>query len=414
MKKYRIIGPIVIFLTLLLGACSGDETRNWTIMVYMDADNNLDFAAPLDVQEMLDIGSSENVTVIVQFDSRSTPTRRYRIDRGQLTLLKDLGEQNMASSDTLRDFIVAGMEEYPAEHFALIIWDHGYGWESGIDKRVASLLQDWNNTNVKTAPLPNYVVAQGINGATDRTGIKLDILGIDACLMASIEAVYEFRNSAAIMVASQDIVQGLGWDYRDLLGRLTENPIISPTELAALMVESYRQQVEAPSHTAVYGSGDQTIVALMLGSGIETLAQEVDRLARRLMTSLDDPVTRTDTVLRILTARAAAQQLQPPTYVDLVDFSRLLEPEKTPTPIEKALMDVTIAEYHGAKRPNAHGVNIVFYDLPEALKYSVYSFDYVNYNSATGTGSHSSFINTYNWDEMMTKYFLFAYPTMLQ
>ena len=128
----------------------------------------------------------------------------------------------------MRDFIAFGVKTYPARHYALILWDHGEGWESGVDKRVSSLLEDWNNTNIKSTPLPNYVVAGGIQDAEVLTGVKLDILGVDACVMATIEAAYEFRNSAGILVASQDLVQGYGWDYRDLLSRLTANPAIAP------------------------------------------------------------------------------------------------------------------------------------------------------------------------------------------
>jgi hypothetical protein len=403
---------ILTFFMLLLTACGGEGGggNQWTVMVYMAADNDLEISAPLDIQEMQSVGSTENVTVLLQYDTRSRPTRRYRVEKDRLELLQELGELSMASGDTLRDFIAFGVKTYPARHYALILWDHGEGWESGVDKRVRSLLEDWNNTNIKSTPLPNYVVAGGIQDAEVLTGVKLDILGVDACVMATIEAAYEFRNSAGILVASQDLVQGYGWDYRDLLSRLTANPAIAPQDLAAAMVDSYRQFVESPS----WGYGDQTISALTLGAGMETLAQEVDALARRLKASLDDPATRDAALQRIADARAQAQQLRPPTYVDVDDFSSLLEPSDSLTPLQNALRAITIAEYHGAKRPRAHGLNIVFYDLPEAVRYSVYGFDYVNYDPATGKGSRSSFINDFTWDELMADFFAYKYPDLVK
>jgi hypothetical protein len=261
---------ILLSALLLFVACGGGGGsaepppvvgNQWTVMVYMAADNDLDISAPLDVQEMQSVGSTDHVTVLLQYDTRTAPTRLYRVEKGSLTLLQEPGELNMASSDTLRDFITFGVKNYPAGHYALILWDHGNGWESGVDgsgftapagKRVLSLLEDWNNTNIKGAPLPNVLVAKGIGAAEAITGIKLDILGVDACLLATLEAAYEFRNSAAILVASQDAVQGYGWDYHGLLGRLTANPIMSAKELAVNMVDSYRQFVESPA----WGYGD--------------------------------------------------------------------------------------------------------------------------------------------------------------
>ena len=413
--KTAVMFCVLMFTLLFLSACGGSGAapvvgNKWTVMVYMDADNNLDIGAPYDVKEMLDVGSTANVTVLIQYDTRSTPTRRYRVDKGKLTLLEDLGEQNMASSDTLRDFIVSGVQTYPADHYALILWDHGNGWQSGVDKRVASLLEDWGNTNIKSAALPNYVVAKGISEAAAQTGLVLDILGVDACIMATMEAAYEFRNSAAIMVASQDLVQGLGWDYRDLLSRLTQNPTISPVELAKAMVASYRQFAES----SAYGFGDQTITALTLGNGIVTLVQEVDALAKRLTMAMDDPETRIAAQQRITAARSQVQQLHAPTYVDLFDFSALLEPGGSPAAIQQALLAITIAEYHGSIRPKAHGMNIVFYDLPVAVNNAMYGFDYINFDPLTGKGSHSSFINDFGWDEMMAEYFGYQYPDLVK
>ena len=48
--------------------------NQWTVMVYMAADNDLDISAHLDIQEMQSVGSTENVTVLLQYDTRSRPT----------------------------------------------------------------------------------------------------------------------------------------------------------------------------------------------------------------------------------------------------------------------------------------------------------------------------------------------------
>jgi hypothetical protein len=404
----------------------GAAGRQWTFMVYMAADNDLDVAAEYDIKELMSIGSSSNVTILLQYDTRTTPTRLYLVEKDRLELLRDLGELSMADSDTLRDFVAFCINGYPAKYYTLVLWDHGNGWESGVDGNgfqsvaevnkmatraanpfVKSLLVDWNNTDIRTTPLPNIGVYNGLREAQARTGVRIDILGIDACSMATIEAAYEFRHMADIMVSSQDIMQGLGWDYNDLLGRLAADPRMSPVDLAWNMVDSYRQFVESPA----WGYDNQTISAIMLGDGLENLAEKVDGLALSLKAGMDDPETRDATVKMIDDARSEVQSLVPPIYVDLYDFSTILEPAgESVSPVAKALEEITIAEYHGSKRPNAHGLDIVFYYLPDAVKYSIYGFDYIDYDPVTKKGSLSSFINYFNYDEMMETYFRIRYP----
>jgi hypothetical protein len=419
----RKISPLKLGILLLalslLSACAVDSLdpvappvtgNRWTVLVYMAADNDLDIAAPLDLQEMQQVGSTANVTVLVQYDTRSTPTRRYKVERGSLALLDDLGETSMADPATLRDFIVAGVQRYPADHYALIIWDHGNGWQTGVDKQVASLIEDWGNGTVKTLPLSNRQVADGLLAAAAVTGVKLDILGVDACLMATLEAAYEFRDAAGILVASQDNVQGFGWDYHDLLSRLTSNPLMSARNLAITMVESYRQFVESPS----WGYGDQTISAITLGDGIVSVAQQTDSVAQALMATLDNPASSDAAVQAITDAYAVTQTLQPPTYVDLLDFAQKLDSLTTTATLQAALKSITIAAYHGSKRPRANGLNVVFIDLPMAIRFSAYDFDYTNISPVTGQTTRTGFILDYTWDEMMNDYFALKYPDLIR
>lgn len=416
--NFRVI--LVLAATVMsIAACSNNATtvsgNKWTFLVYMDADNNLDAFSTQNLRQMQEVGSTENVTVIVQYDTRAGSTRRYKVERGGLTLLADLGELDMAKPDTLRDFISYAAGAYPAEHYALILWDHGSGWKKlAVPKTVSSILEDWSSNGQSAPALSNRLVAQAIKSAEDTAGIKLDILGIDACIMATVEAAYEFRNSADILVSSQELVQSGGWDYRTLLARLVANPLMTPSELASAMVTSYQQFAESPA----YGWGDQTISAVKLGHDMEKVAQAVDSLALALKSAMDDPITRPATLAAISSARAAVQEFDqvtnPATYVDLSDFSRLLSGNNNP--VQAALGNVVLAEYHGKERPGAHGLSVVFFDLPRALSFStqVYDSDYTNYDPATGRGSQIAFITAFNWDEMMHDYLSLNYPNLPQ
>lgn len=388
--------------------------NSWTVMVYMDADNDLDVDAPYDLQAMQQVGSTDKVTVLVQTDTRSSTTKRYKVEKGSLKLLKDLGELDMSEAGTLKDFIVSSAHDYPAQHYALVLWDHGNGWKS--------ILVDTTNDGTNAQAASNVLVSQGIQQAEAEAGIKLDILGVDACIMATLEAAYQFRKVADYLVASQEVVQAYGWDYRDLLWRLTANPAMSPQQLAASMVQSYGNFVQSLAGGA---GDDQTMSAIKLGSDLELLASRVNGLALSLMSRLNDPATRQATLDAITALRGSdtlpgtVQEFDPytspATYVDLYDFCKQLEASDAATSVHDTLASITVAEYHGPGRPKAHGLSIVFFNLPEALSYStpVYDPSYTRYDPATGAGSQLDFINRYQWADFMHLYFSYRYPALL-
>ncbi|MCD6488404.1 MAG: hypothetical protein J7K21_04185 [Desulfurococcales archaeon] len=106
-----------------------------------------------------------------------------------------MGEVNTGDPDTLKSFIEFVVGNYPAEHYMLIIWDHGGGpggaaWDYSSDD--------------------DYLTLKEIREAVEEAGVHLDIIGFDACLMATIDAAYEFRNVADYLVASEETEPGHG------------------------------------------------------------------------------------------------------------------------------------------------------------------------------------------------------------
>ena len=421
MRKTELSGYFaVIALTFILvtGCGSGGtelppqtaHQRLWTVMVYLDADNNLDSYAIGDLLEMLAVGSTSQVSILVQKDGLGTPAYRYYLKQGSLETLASLGEVNTASPATLTDFIKFGITSYPAQHYLLVIWDHGIGWKdsNALAKRVNSVLVDWDNNGRNSAMLSNSAVAQAIAAAEQYTGVKLDILAFDACNMATIEAAYAFRDSARILVASQELEAVTGWDYKDALGRLIANPTQTSEQYAQALVASYRTSSEAS------GATNQTMSALYLGIPLVTVAQAVDRMARELSAGLVDQARQADVVSRITAARASVQEFEtvyyPFTSVDLGDLSNLLL--GSGNYVQTALQATILAEYHGAQRTDASGLSLAFFDIPKL--YEIYHaggpnlFDpiYVKPDGKTP----QPFLDTYFWDELLRSYYLTAYP----
>jgi len=415
MKRIFIFGSL--FFLLFVASCgSGSGSSNsvtgnkWTVMIYLDADNELIPWALTDIEEMQEVGSTQNVTVILQYDKEGATTKRYKVEKGVLTLIQDMGELDMSDPDTIQNFVTYSVSNNPADHYALILWDHGQGWKGRTvaGGSTKSMFNDYDN-GIYNSFLSNYYIAQALANAQSATGVKLDILGIDACEMSVIEAAYEFKGVADILVGSQELLSVWGWDYDDLLKRLTNKPSMTPSDFALAMVDSFKNYY---SNSTL---NDQTIAAIALtkeyssdgASDIISLAQSVDELALRLISLMTDLSTQAATLQIITNTRVEVQEFDY-IYVDLADFSRLLDGDNSP--LIQEYNKILLAEYHGSEQINTHGLSIVFFDRTSSLDFYYYDPDYCNFDPETETGSRISFINEFNWDEMMHTYFSYQYP----
>ena len=121
------------------GGTAVNEKAKWTFMVYLDGDNNLSTAGDKDLSEMRAVGSTSDVNVVVEFDNAGNRgTNRYHVQRDGLDEhVVSMGETDSGSPEVLLDFIAWVAEEYPADRYALILWNHGGGWEPSEIDRIA-------------------------------------------------------------------------------------------------------------------------------------------------------------------------------------------------------------------------------------------------------------------------------------
>ncbi|MDP6626793.1 MAG: clostripain-related cysteine peptidase, partial [Methanopyri archaeon] len=202
------------------------QGKEWTILVYSAADNNLEGAQMEDVDDMEKTGSSKFVDVVVQVDRGTkaegatdvgdnawTGARRYHLQKdgtkGELTspVLGELGQVNMADPATLTDFVEWGVKNYPAKNYLVVISDHGHGWTGSIDDDSA------DGHGMSWAQ-----VQEALGKVQQRTGEKIDVLGYDACLMASTEGAYQVRGVVDYLVASEELEGAEGWPYEGIMG----------------------------------------------------------------------------------------------------------------------------------------------------------------------------------------------------
>ena len=106
------------------------QTAQWTWLVYMAGDNNLQGAGRDDLAEMKRVGSTDQVNVIVQFDTEENKTTRYRVEKNKLKSLQRMPGVDCGNPKVLTGFIQWGIKNFPAKHYLVDIWNHGGGWEN--------------------------------------------------------------------------------------------------------------------------------------------------------------------------------------------------------------------------------------------------------------------------------------------
>lgn len=237
----------------------------WTVLVYLSGDNDLEVNAVEDLNEMEVVGSTADVNVVVQLDrSRGydasegnwSGARRYLVhqddDEGTIgsPVLADLGAVDSGDPAVISDFVRWGLENYPADRYALVLWDHGDGWlRSGDSRESKTFSVDEGSGNDISVANGEYV--EILAAAHDEIGGSLDLMGFDACLMGGWEIAHETAPYAEVFVASQ-ATEGLdGWAWDVLLGALAEDPDQSTLAFGEEIAASYMASADSGSTLSV-------------------------------------------------------------------------------------------------------------------------------------------------------------------
>jgi len=404
----------------------GNLLGKWTIMVYMCADNNLESAAIADMNELEEVGSTSEVNILVQIDRAEgfdttngdwTGTRRYYIKKdsnapGPLdygTIVSPLApwdgnncetEVNMADPAELRDFVTWCVTRYPAQHYVLVLWDHGDGWTIWRTARVVPRAICVDNGGNEPAALDVDQVHAALEGLP-----RLDIIGFDACLMQMIEVAYEMRGVADIAVGSEESEPEEGWDYKEALAGLCADPYgTSAWDLARSIVDSYLASYGAASGVT------QSAFRLEQADGVAAAVKALkDELVRRIQANAGG--TDASKIAQALSAaRLEALQYWGCPHFDIADFAaklraRVADPASgVSSPAKEAICakaDALLAAlsgpwlYAGGPEARAWGSGLSIY-LPDRYSWSPYcKYDYLQFERDTHWSDVFTYIDPY-------------------
>lgn len=283
--------------------------NDWTVFVYMGADNNLSPFAGSDLNEMEAGLKSERVKFVVLMDQEGKSNSRiYEVkpDSGVnekivSTVVDDKGavipsskEVDTGNPKTLENFLRWGTKAYPARRSALVIWNHGGGAFYDAKHLKSFCTDDTSNSHLNLVDLWRPL-------QTLRTSTRFDIVGFDTCLLGHAETAYQLRNTADFLVSSEKTEPGDGWNYEALSKALSAKPTMMPREFSTVITKSFQSWYKKSGDDATLSSidlakfGDKTVPA-------------INKLADGLTGSLSTPAGRGE-VARVL--RQAVQLSAP-------------------------------------------------------------------------------------------------------
>ena len=286
------------------------SAKSATVMVYMcgsDLESGYG-AASADIEEMLEADLDDNVNVVLEtggasewsFSPEADPSTRQRwvLEDGEASLVQDAGEGTMLDEDEVTDFCSWAAKEYPADRYILIFWDHGGGTIGGFG-------YDENYPDASALTLSQ------LRNAIKASGVAFDMVGFDACLMATVECAWAMEPVADYLVASEQTEPGDGWSWTGFLNQLESDPSTATTDLGKTIIDDFS------AHYAETGEEDTTLSLIDL--------REISRVYERLSSFLDEAADSIEADNALFTTMSGARSRAKSYAEDSVDQVDLVD-----------------------------------------------------------------------------------------
>lgn len=386
-----------------------DGIADWTFMVYIAGDNDLEPFVASDINEIIDgifTGAENleeyttNTNIVLQVDgyegawyddSNQYVTYDYWDDSTWRYVLNpsffgaDIGEKNMGDPTVLSDFLNWSAMSYPADNYGLVLWNHGGGYPGVC----------WDDTNNY-----DYLSMSELDSAFNQTDYDLDLLGFDACLMSMVEVAYQFRNHADVFVASETLEPGDGWKYDEITYAMIDTPSITPDELASQIVSAYSHEYEG----YYLQSELVTTLAAFDLENFEYLKNAIDELATTYLNSAYMSDWESLQNARLGPIQMGDYGSSSANYCELQLLMQRIIDNGVNTIIEEkvnnvlsVLSELTISEWHDTNLQGVGGISIYMPLVGEAI-------------DPTYNANNLAFLEDTQWDEFLEVYVSGDFP----
>lgn len=398
-------------------ACSANTAHNdgrarWTVLVYMNAANNLQPDSFTNIAQMASVGSDANVNIVVQWKQANCTdcgspsfvgTNRYLIRKHSQSDVNQIlngntavlaadqlappatnsgGTSDMGDYRVLRDFATWGALTYPADNLALVIWDHGSGWEP--TRAAKNRLKPTFRAVSQDSATNNEIETEQIPVAITNLAQPLDMLIFDASLEQMAEVAYEVRHSARVMVGSEESPPGAGYPYDAWLQDLKnsgKNPCDVGDSIIARFVQAY------PNENNI----TQSMLDLSL---MENVAANVKVFSTSLRAHISDPA--------ITNARFNVQSYKYPDNKDLFHYTQLVSAGTSFGDLKQAAAGVQSAissSTSGVVMLTAHGST----GQANSFGLAIWIPDSVGFQQLGGAYNQLQWENASNWGTFLNQ-----------
>jgi hypothetical protein len=410
--------------------------KKFTIMCYMNGDNDLAGEILHAVDMMETVGSSQDIDIFALVDGSPGDNGGYghqwegtrllhitkddQVGTINSTIIEELGEQNLGAKGTLEKFIRTCIQN-PSEKYIFILFAHGRGIidtkrldERWDDSKSLSLSPDETGRRAMNHQEFREALEKGLSGK------KFELVVLFSCLNNMVEVGYELKDVTRWMIGSEDEIRILndppgrfqirGIKLEQLIEKLQSDPKSPVLELGRVTIDSFIEQYEndivisgdgGSKKTWKYAAGLSLVDCQKYGN----LSRRLDLLADLIIKQLQCNTSVKD-VLKCLQTTLSNAQRYPSflnlEYFDLQDFLELMGEHIQDTRI-KALCEESISvlntevilyeKHTDLCRSNGVSIFLPNFLVPE----NIYQFHMKMYQS-------SRFSKDTTWDEMIDIY----------
>lgn len=382
MNKNKLISLFlsgVMCTSLLVGCGSSDDENNsedggnWAVYVYMCGSDleSEQASATNNLAQLCDSTFGEETKIIIETGGTSEwqndivsadVIQRWTVEDGEIVLVDETKQANMGEAETLQSFLEFASENYPSEHTMLIMWDHGGGTLGGccIDE------------NYDDDYLTLTEMHEAFENAYDLSeGKPLDILGFDACLMATIDVADTFKDCASYLLASEETEPGAGWDYQAFADSLGKNPTQSAVEFGKTICDTYLAALAEDEEDA------SATLSLTDLSKIEPLVENFETFANEmLVNACNDPQYYQAYAVNANDAENYGGNDRVGFRADMTDiksFAQLSSQDiESSEDVISALEDCIVYKVNGPYRPESGGLSFFYNYFGEQEKNELY------------------------------------------
>jgi hypothetical protein len=379
---------------------------SYTFLVYMNGSDlessyiegyGYSSAGTDDIVEMAAVGSDNNLNIVIETGGTKLwanevidpeQNQRWLVGKEEILNLGDLGKKNIGDPDTLKDFIVWSVQNYPADKYVLDFWNHGggplYGFGSDEHHQITENGQELNDG------LTVQEIEKALSEAKSITGVDFEIIGFDACLMASIEVAEAVKEYGKYLVASEETEPGHGWNYTPVMNAIKNNPGIDGASLGKVIADGFKAQAET------YKTDELITLSVVDLKAVDNIVNKLNNLCRGLSVDLVD--IQTFNSVSYSRSRAESYGANNPSegymeIIDLYDFASTLEGEFQDEAVSlmDAIENAVVYRINGTSRLYGRGLSIF---LPYMDKYSM-NENLTKYDRLDFSNDYEFFINEY-------------------